>query len=213
MTTVILVRHGESEANRQGYFAGQTDAELLDKGIQQARATGTYISQNYRVDKIYASDLKRAYKTGAEISELTGAPLLADKRLREINAGLWQGNAFDDILTRYPDSYTCWLNDIGNCRCDGGESVKQLSERVSEALCEIAEANPGETIVVATHATPIRAIQCVLKDLALDEMKNIPWVSNASVTEIAYENGKWTFVKEGEDGFLSQLKTSFPPNV
>lgn len=213
MTTVILVRHGESEANRQGFFAGQTDVELLEKGIEQARATGTYISQNYQVDKVYASDLKRAYKTGAEISELTGAPLLADKRLREINAGLWQGNAFDDILARYPDSYSCWLNDIGNCRCDGGESVKELSERISEALCEIAEANPGKTIVVATHATPIRAIQCVLKSLPLDVMKNIPWVSNASVTEIAYQNGEWTFVKEGEDGFLSQLKTSFPPNV
>ena len=213
MTKILLIRHGESEANRKGFFAGQTDVELLEKGIEQARATGAYISQNYQVDKVYASDLKRAYKTGAMIAELTGAELIADKRLREINAGLWQGNAFDDILTRYHDSYTCWLHDIGNCRCDGGESVKQLGERILEALREIAGSNPDKTVVVATHATPIRVMQCILKGLPLDEMKSIPWVSNASVTEIACKEGEWTFVKEGEDGFLSQLKTSFPPNV
>ena len=213
MTTIILVRHGESEANRLGFFAGQTDVDLLEKGIAQARSTGVYISRNYKVDKVYASDLKRAYKTGALISELVGAELIADKRLREINAGLWQGNTFDDLLTHYNEGYTCWLNDIGNCQCDGGESIKQLSERIFEVLCEIAESNIGKTVVVATHATPIRAMQCVLKYLPLGEMKNIPWVSNASVTEISYANKKWTFVKEGEDDFLSELRTSFPTNV
>jgi len=213
LTTILLVRHGESEANRLGFFAGQTDVALLEKGIEQAQAAGTYIAQNYKIDKVYASDLKRAHKTGEEIARLVDAPLIADKRLREINAGLWQGNKFDDLLIRYRESYTCWLNDIGNCQCDGGESIKQLSQRVSEALTEIAEANIGKTVVVATHATPIRAMQCVLKGLPLKEMKHIPWVSNASITVLTYENTIWQFAKEGEDSFLSELKTSFPPNV
>lgn len=213
MTTILLVRHGESEANRLGFFAGQTDAALLEKGIEQAKATGTYIAQNYTIDKVYASDLRRAYKTGEEIAKLTEAPLIADNRLREINAGLWQGRKFDDLLIRYHESYTCWLQDIGNCRCDGGESIQQLSQRVCEVLTEIAQANPGKTVVVATHATPIRAMQCILKGLPLDEMKHIPWVSNASVTELTYANAAWQFIQEGEDRFLSELKTSFPPNV
>ncbi len=213
MTTIIFVRHGESEANRLGFFAGQIDVSLVEKGIQQAYSTGTYISKNYTVDKVYASDLKRAHKTGEIISRIVNTELIVDKRLREIHAGLWQGNKFDDLLVCYRDTYSCWLHDIGNCQCEGGESVKQLSERVLEALTEIAEAEAGKTVVVATHATPIRAMQCVLRGLPFDEMKNIPWVSNASVTEILYENKAWHFIKEDENHFLSDLKTSFPPNV
>ena len=213
MTTILLVRHGESDANRQHFFAGQTDVALLEKGVEQAQAAGTYIAKTYAVDTVYASDLKRARKTGEVIAELVHAPLLTDVRLREIYAGAWQGNTFDDLQTCFRDGYACWLNDIGNCVCEGGESVKQLGERVAAALTDIAEENAGKTVVVATHATPIRAMQCVLKGLPWDEMKNIPWVSNASVTELVYENGTWQFVSEGEDRFLSDLKTSFPPNV
>ena len=213
MTKIILVRHGESEANRLGFFAGQIDVPLMEKGIQQAYSTGAYISQNYKVDKVYASDLKRAHKTGEIISRIINTELIVDKRLREINAGLWQDKKFDDLLVHYRDGYSCWLNDIGNCKCEGGESVKKLSERFFLALKEIAEVEEGKTVVVATHATPIRAMQCVLKGLPLSEMKNIPWVSNASITEILYENKDWFFIKEDENDFLLDLKTSFPPNV
>ena len=213
MTKIILVRHGESEANRLGFFAGQIDVPLMEKGIQQAYSTATYISQHYKVDKVYASDLKRAHKTGEIISRMINTELIADKRLREINAGLWQGKKFDDLIVHYHAGYSCWLNDIGNCKCEGGESVKKLSERFFLALKEIAEVEEGKTVVVATHATPIRAMQCVLKGLPLSEMKNIPWVSNASITEILYENKDWFFIKEDENDFLLDLKTSFPPNV
>ena len=213
MTTIILVRHGESEANRLGFFAGQTDVLLMDKGMQQAQAAGGYIARQYKVDKVYASDLQRARKTGEIIAEIVGAELAVDRRLREINAGEWQGMQFDDLMTRYPDSYAVWRSDIGNCQCDGGESVRQLSERFMQALTDIAQAEAGKTIVIATHATPIRATQCILKGLPLDEMKNVPWVSNASVTELAYEQHVWRIVKEDESSFLSELKTSFPANV
>ena len=213
MTTLILIRHGESAANRDGIFAGHTDVELLDKGIEQAKKTAEYIAENYKADKVYASDLKRAYKTGEIIADLSGVGIVADKRLREINGGQWQGRKFTDLVESYAEEYSCWLNDIGNSCCTDGESVAQLGERVLEALTEIAEENNGKTVVIATHATPIRTMQCILQGLSLDVMKDIPWVSNASVTEITYENGKWSFVKVGEDKHLSALRTSFPANV
>ena len=211
MTTLILVRHGESEANRLGFFAGQIDVSLMEKGIQQAQAAGAYIARHYQVDKVYASDLQRARKTGEVIADIVSAGLVTDRRLREINAGSWQGQPFDDLLKL--DSYGCWLHDIGSCQCDGGESVRQLSERFAQALTDIAEKEAGKTIVIATHATPIRAMQCVLKGLPLSEMKSIPWVSNASITELAYDNHTWRFVKEDENQYLSDLKTTFAANV
>ena len=91
--------------------------------------------------------------------------------------------------------------------------MRELGRRVLAACVEIAEANEGETVVISTHATPVRALECICSGRDMDEMKNIPWVSNASVTEIGYENGEWTVVRVGADAHLSDMRTVFPPNV
>lgn len=213
MTTLILVRHGESTANRQRIFAGHYDAELQDRGLEQAKKTAEYLVKNYKIDKVYASDLKRAYVTGKCTADLAGVEIVPDKNLREICAGKWDGMKFDDIITTYSDDYSVWMNDIGKARATDGESVAELCERVMGKLAEIATENDGKTIVVATHATPIRVIQSTIQTGGLDEMKNIPWVSNASVSVLEYDNGKWEFKLISEDEHLGALRTSLPKSV
>lgn len=213
MTTIILIRHGESEANRHNIFAGHTDADLQPKGLTQAKTTAKYIADNYHVDKIYSSDLKRAYKTALCLGEISGLEIIKEEALREINAGEWEGMAFDKIHLLYPDEYDKWLNDIGAAACTGGESVAQFGERIMNILTEIAEKNDGKTIAIATHATPIRVSQTLIKTGALKEMKNIPWVSNASVTVFEYRNGIWSIKAEGMDEHLGEVKSALPKNV
>lgn len=213
MTTLILVRHGESTANRQRIFAGHYDAELQDRGLEQAKKTAEYLVKNYKIDKVYASDLKRAYVTGKCTADLADVEIVPDKSLREIRAGKWDGMKFDDIITTYPDDYGVWMNDIGKARATDGESVAELCERVMQKLTEIAMKNDGKTVVVATHATPIRVIQSTVQTGGLDEMKNIPWVSNASVSVLEYDNGKWEFKLISEDEHLGELRTSLPKSV
>lgn len=213
MTTLLLIRHGESEANRQGIFAGHLDVPLQNTGLRQAQTTAQYIVKNYKVDRVYASDLKRAFDTGKCVADLIGVAPVPNKNLREISAGKWDGCKFDDLVNNFKDDYHIWLTDIGNCRCTGGESVAELSKRVMSALTDIAQNNPDKTVIVATHATPIRAVQCLLSGLSLDSMKDVPWVTNASVTEISYDNGEWHLIKAGEDTHLKELKTELPANV
>lgn len=213
MTKLLLIRHGQSEANRKGFFAGQTDVALEEQGFLQAHLTANFIASNYCVDKIYASDLIRAMDTGKAVADLLGLEVTPDPRLREIFSGKWQGRPFQDIMDNYGDAYQVWLTDIGNCLCTGGESVAQLGQRVLEAITDIAKQNPGKTVVIATHATPIRVLQCLLESGDLNRMKDIPWVSNASVTEITYDEGLWKLEKIGQDAHLSSLKTTFPANV
>ncbi len=213
MTTLLVIRHGESEANRERFFAGQLDAPLLEKGIKQAELTADFIRKNYNISAVYASDLRRAEKTGEIIAKASNVPIFEDKRLREIFAGAWQGLSFSELAEKYKDDYNCWLTDIGNCRTTGGESIKELSKRVFASLLEIAKKHKDETVAIATHATPIRIVECLLKGLPLDEMKNIAWVSNASFTEISYENGIWSLVKVGEDSHLEEMRTSFAKGV
>ena len=213
MTTVLMVRHGESEANRNNIFAGNFDADLQGRGLKQAEKTAEFVAESYKIDKIYASDLKRAFKTGQAIGARLGITVIPDRRLREICAGKWEGVRFDDIDVKYPEDYAVWRTDIGNARCTGGESTRELGARILAALTDIAEQNEGKTILIATHATPIRVMQtyCTYGDYA--RMQEIKWVSNASVSEFFYENGKFVCGKMSQDSHLDELRTVLAANV
>lgn len=213
MTTLILIRHGESEANRQGIFAGQIDPDLQNKGIKQAELTAKYIIDNYKVDRIYSSDLQRAYKTAMCLAEELDLEVTKDKNLREIDAGQWEGMKFDDLVLSYADEYSMWLNHIGHSGCTGGETVKQLGDRIMSALTKIAQENDGKTVAIATHATPIRVAQSIIESGTTEEMENIPWVSNASVTVFEYNNNVWKIIAVSKDEHLAELKTVLPSNV
>ena len=213
MTTVLMVRHGESEANRNNIFAGNFDADLQGRGQEQAEKTAEFVAKSYKVDVIYASDLKRAFKTGKAIGDLLGIEPIPDRRLREISAGKWEGEKFDDIAARYAEDYSVWLNDMGNARCTCGESTRELGERILAALTDIAENNGGKTVLIATHATPIRVMQtyCTYGDFG--RMQEVKWVSNASVSEFIYENGSFRCGKMSQDSHLEELRTVLAPNV
>ena len=87
MTTILMVRHGQSTANLNGLFAGQFDAELTELGHLQARRTAEFVVKTYQVDAVYASPLRRAYCTGEHIAALAGLPITAEPGLKEIFAG------------------------------------------------------------------------------------------------------------------------------
>ena len=210
MTTLLLVRHGESEANNQKKFAGHLDTPLQPRGEEQAKITAEFIANNYKVDKVYASDLKRAFVTGKTIADKAGVDIESDVNLREINCPLWDGVDFDKMHLVDEEKYRIWTTDIGNAVTPGGESTRELAERVYCALKRIAEENLQKTIVIASHGAVIRSFQSLVATGGLDEMKNIPYVSNASVTEVFYDKGEFRFGKISIDEHQGKLKTTLP---
>ena len=213
MTTLILIRHGESSANRDRIFAGNYDAELAELGIVQAKATAKYIKENYKIDKLYSSNLKRAYSTAKEISEALGLEIIINPKIREISAGKWEGVKFDEIGALYPEDFAVWRENIGASRCTDGESVYELGQRIMAALTEIAKNDDGKTVAIATHATPIRVSQCIIEHGNLDNMTDVPWVSNASLTIYRYDKGEWNIEAVSLDAHLEGYKTLLPANV
>lgn len=207
MTTLLLVRHGESEANRHDLFAGFYDADLEELGLKQANVTAQFIFESYEVHKVYASDLKRAYKTGQAIADRCGVEITPEPGLREISGGEWEGVHFPSLKQLYPQEFGLWLTDIGNAGCPGGETVKEFSNRIMSTMEKIAKLHDGQTIVVATHATPIRVIHTMLLHHDISDMKNVPWVSNASVTEIQYDRDGWHMIRSGYDAHLTDMRT------
>lgn len=215
MTKFLFIRHGESDGNRYRLFTGQGDLPLTELGHRQAEAAADYIVKTYgnTIDAAYASDLSRAWDTGKTAADRLGLTMIPDRGLREINSGAWEGVSFADLPVRFKEDFALWMQDIGRSRCTGGESVAELSERVYAAVVRIAEENPGKTVLIATHATPIRTLQCRFAGVGLEEMQQIPWVPNASLTEAVYEDGRWSDVKIGETCYLTGITTNLPKDV
>ena len=212
-TRLYFIRHGESVSNLITQFAGSLDMPLTQKGQTQAKVTAEYV-KDVSFTAVYASDLARAYDTGKAVAERRGIPLHPDKRLREIFAGEWEGETYSKLEETFPDSYGVWRTQIGLAQCPGGESVAQLQERVRECVEEIVRKHPGETICIATHATPIRVMECVWTDTPLAQMHTIPWVSNASVTVAEYdETGTGHLLERDLHDHLGELHTVLAKNV
>ena len=120
---------------------------------------------------------------------------------------------FDDLIVKYEKEYSLWRNDIGNAICVGGESVLDLQKRVYSEILQIAKDNVGKTLLIGTHATPIRSFCAKISNLNKDDMHTLGWATNASVTTVDFVDNEFTLVKYGDDEFLSDLTTHLPPTV
>ena len=149
MARILLVRHGQSEWNADGRWQGQADPPLSDLGEQQAVAAARAIGM---VDAIYASDLARARHTAELVADQLGADVALDRRLRERDAGDWEGRTRVEI----DDGWPGYL-ETGR-RPAGYEADGSVLERVLAALDAIAAAHDGDVLVV-THGGVVRVLE------------------------------------------------------
>ncbi len=211
-TNIYLIRHGESEGNKRRAFLGHTDLDLTETGHIQAQNTAEFL-KDVCADVIYSSDLKRAYSTALHTAEMKNLDIIKSKNLREIYAGDWENGLFCDLEKNFNESYSVWLTNIGKAKCDGGESVAELQLRIVDEISRIAAENDGKTVLIFTHATPIRVFKAFCDGRALDEIKDIPWATNASVTHAKYNDGRFKILEYGIDHFQGNDKTVLPSNV
>jgi broad specificity phosphatase PhoE len=158
LTTLYLVRHGETRWNVEGRYQGQLDPPLNERGEAQARATARELAA-VGVEAIYSSDLARAHQTAQALAELVGLPVVTDSRLREINQGEWQGILIGDIRSQWPEDIARWEQQPWECCPPGGESLQEIQARIQEAIDEIVRRRPDGTVAVFTHKLPIALLK------------------------------------------------------
>lgn len=213
MTTLIFVRHGQSLANSTCSFAGNTDIDLSDIGKKQAELAADYIFKNFPIDIIYSSCLKRAYNTALPTANKFGLEVIATRDFIEIYGGLWEGLTFDEIAERYPKEYNVWKTDFSNAQCPSGESARDVYLRIKEATLRIAEENDGKTVLVAAHATVIRAVECFARGYNENQMGMVYFPHNASINIFTYEDGKLSPKITNITEHLGEFDTAVPQKI
>lgn len=148
MGKLILVRHGETEYNKNRLFFGWKDPELNEKGIYQSHLAKNRL-QKYEYHKIYASPLKRAYLTG-EIVNYKGLEINVSEELKELNFGIFEGHSYEEILEKFPEEEKIAKDNWEEYSFKTGESPKMLQERVISFINNNLNLE-DENVVLVTH--------------------------------------------------------------
>lgn len=155
-TTVLLIRHGETEWNTLGKFQGCTDIELSEEGIKQAILLEKRLDGDF--DYIYSSPLIRAAETAKIISENAEKEVIIAPEIREINFGEWEGLTIHEIKEKYPDIFSAWRNDKKeSCICGGDSSIHNAANRATKCILDIVSKHKGKKIVIVAHGGIIKA--------------------------------------------------------
>jgi broad specificity phosphatase PhoE len=164
---VLLARHGQTNDNLEPIRCqGFSDTPLNDVGRGQAHELAERVAGE-GLRSLWCSDLSRAMETARIVGERTALAPRVDPRLREGNRGIWEGKLFIDIAVEDPDGYAAWLRAGPNFRFPGGESLREHSDRVQQALTEIRAAGPLPALVVC-HRGCIRTVLCSRDPRGLD---------------------------------------------
>lgn len=187
MTEMILIRHGETDWNRQLRFQGHLDVGLNAVGLEQARRLGDRLAGE-RVDHVYASDLLRTQQTAAPAAALLRRVPVTDGALREQHFGSVDGMSAEEIQTRHPEAWAGWLCFNEDFCMPEGESTRQFHMRVMDALHRIAAAHAGQTLLVVTHGGVLDMVWRTARALGLNgpRQSDIP---NAGINRVMVSDG------------------------
>ena len=188
MATILLVRHGETDWNRDHLWQGHSGPPLNETGRRQATELAEQVAQ---VDAIYSSDTERAYETATILAERQGLDVQTDARLREVNFGHWEGLTRTQINERFGGGFTRWLTGESSTP-DGGEADDAMAERVLAAVRDIADRHPEGRILVVTSGGPIRAVEARLRGIDQATARGlVETVPNCTLVEVVIRDGEW----------------------
>ncbi|MBN1197290.1 MAG: histidine phosphatase family protein [Candidatus Aminicenantes bacterium] len=182
---LYLIRHGETRSNREGIFRGRLEIPLSNRGKEQARALrqATCLSTTLAV---VSSPLQRAQAT-ARLA-FPNMPISVDQRLNNLDLGVWSGKRKKDIQHDFPGEWERWVHDPHSIRFAGGESLKDVHQRVQRFL-EWFQTSANNPLAAVTHRS---VIKCLL-GVAMGLDSGYFWkfhLDNGSISQLVWEPGR-----------------------
>lgn len=154
---ILLVRHGETVANVEGRWQGQTDSPLTERGRAQARELAGALTHE-PLAAIFSSDLGRAMATAHEVAHAHRLPVQPEPRLRELNVGQWAGRNRAEIQAMHPEQWLLWAEQPAQARIPDGETLSTAQQRALAFFQDCMPAYDGQTVLVVTHGAVGQAV-------------------------------------------------------
>lgn len=203
LTKIILIRHGESEANELGVIAGWNDYKLTALGLSQAEETAAHLA-NEKPDVICSSDLCRAVATAEANAKLRGMTVETYPELRETYCGEWEGITFADLEARDPAAYAEFKRTQLMYTLPGGENIWESGIRFYNKVLEIAKAHPDGTVLIAAHGAVIRVFWALICGTPKEEATaKHEYASNASYSVAHFDGERIWPVEYSHDAHLT----------
>ncbi|MGJ7483687.1 histidine phosphatase family protein [Variovorax sp. LT2P21] len=181
-TEFILIRHGETDWNRELRFQGHVDIPLNDTGHEQARRLGLRLAGE-AVDQVFSSDLMRAQQTATPAAQQLALPIVTQAALREQHFGVVEGMKAEEIRELHPRAWEQWLEFREDHAMPEGESPLQFHARILAAFGALATAHAGQRLLVVTHGGVLDMVWRTARGLGLNgpRQSDIP---NAGINRI-----------------------------
>jgi probable phosphoglycerate mutase len=204
MPTVLLTRHGETTWNRDGRLQGWAPTPLTDRGHDQARALAAAVDAEYDVDRIVASDLRRARQTATYLGDSVGCEPRYESAWRERDFGQYQGLPRETV---FEDHDRLSLHRAGraavDARPESGESLRDVHERVLTGWGRLlADSGPEETVAVVAHGGPLYLLLGAVEERSIVDAVVEGEQHNCALNEIRVNDGQETIVAENRTDFL-----------
>ena len=172
---IYIVRHGETDWNKNRLFQGHADVALNETGRGQAEALARALAQELPFDRIVTSDLCRAKETADILNRGYDTPIFSDPGLREMNFGYWEGLGMKEIRSRWPKEAAEWLGGLDVVTIPGGEGAGQLFARAWQSFCDWAFKEDYQKMAIVIHGGTSGALICGILGKSIAEMaKYIP---------------------------------------
>ena len=173
---LILVRHGQTACNVDDIWHGWDGCELTGEGLRQARAAGERLAGE-PIEAVYSSDIRRAWQTAEAIAAPHGLTLIPEPRLRERNAGRFDGLSVADVTMQNPTVWEERARDYWNWRPPGGESLRDVLGRAMDAIDRIRREHPDGTAAAVTHMATKRALISALANIPMERTFDLDFPS------------------------------------
>ena len=161
MVKVMLVRHGETDWNREEIFRGRMDVGLNGNGREQARALAE-ATRIFQIDAVYSSPLSRSLETARIIAQPHDLSVEIADGFVDFHYGDWQGLRHQEVKEKFPNLYLRWHESPHLAQLPGGESLDDARQRSLTNLKEIAAEHEGQTVVIVSHRVVNKVLLCAI---------------------------------------------------
>lgn len=201
---LILVRHGQTQWNKEQIFRGSKDIELDKTGRKQAEALGERLKSR-KIDAIYSSSLKRAMATAEAIARLQGLPVMVGPGLVDMSFGEWEGMAHQEVRQKYPKQYQVWRENPWKVKIPGASNIRDIQAQSMKAIRGLVEDNPLEsTVVVVTHRVILKLILMKMLNMEPEGFWNIK-LSSCGLTIVEWDEKRFVLTCLNDTNHLDDL--------